>query len=192
MRTLACLAAVILAGVPAAAAPLLIDDIPAIGLLPVEQLLTGTSLTAVDRDRIGNDTSTFAPSSRFVVVRDAYRSNMTRDLPRVDDDDFAVPGDSIELADGSGDLSAQYAQGLTPLEISEEGPDADAREGTASARESLDASAAPGQRDVERAALWGVQPAALTLLGVCLALAIAGGRDWHRRNWHRRPMRRRS
>ena len=164
----------------------------------------------MEPDVPGSDPSILGPAGRFVLSLnepptggldagiteamgpggwDAYRSNVTSELLRVDDDDFAVSRYSIGPVDGADDV---VTEATALLGVSANGSDVVSAPGSvATARELSLASSAPSSPDIERAAISHVQPAALTLLGVCLALALAGGREWRRRNWHRRYMRRR-
>ena len=198
MRTLACLAALVLAAGPAAAAPILIDDLATTGLLPVEPLETDARRAAIEADGTGLDRTILTPVDRFVLVLhqtpiggwdpgvvqatefdgwNTYRSDVTGELLHVEDD-FAVSRYSLEPAGSPYHFAMRV--GVAADASNAANPSAPSH-----------VAARRGRRDVQRAAVSNAQPAALTLAGVCMALAFSGGREWYRRNWYRRYMRRR-
>jgi hypothetical protein len=208
MRTLACLVVVVLAGGPAAARPILIEDHATSHLLPAEQLMPLGALAA-DPDSEASESAFTVPLAMLVPalpdmpigVLDpalietmgidevvAYRSNVTSEMLEPGDDGFAVSHYALELEDGA---RSDLAEGLdAPLPAFESATAGDVTSGVAAVPDQAVSQLATGQRDFVRAAVSHVEPAALTLLGVCLFLVAAGTREWRRRNWHRRPLNR--
>jgi hypothetical protein len=208
MRALAFLAAVGLAGSPVAATPILIADIAATDLLTPEE-----RLDAPQAPEPAAETGAPAlPDSSLLFVHsapgtltgvldagvveafgydavDAYRSTMTRGLLQATDEEFAVSPYALERDDsGAGVLDAGFDPAVADPVREQAGHSASSGGAPTSASKAL----APGaQPDFVQATVSRVEPAALTLLGVCLFLIAAGGREWRRRNWHRRHLPRR-
>ena len=197
MRTLAILAVVVLAGRPASAAAILIDSLDSTDLVPVELLLASSSLDVPDADGDA-DRDTLAALALRLAPRAIGTSG--GEAPFGDGDAVAAVGDDVwsgyrpvvtsevlQAIHGD-DLVSPYM--VEPSADSESlAADADDNPGAPPIGEPDDLqSEYTGERSLARAAMSQVEPAALTLLAVCLTLAVSGAREWRRRTWHRRHL----
>jgi len=197
MRTLAILVVVVLAGRPASAASILIDSIDSTDLLPVELLLASSGLDVPDAESDADEDTLSAIALRLVPhaigaaddevasdggdaiaalgddVWSGYRPVVTSEVLHAMHDDYLISPYTIEPAADSESLAADAGDtlGAPPMAPLDDLQSADPRE-----------------RSFARAAMSQVEPAALTLLAVCLTLAVSGAREWRRRTWHRRHL----
>jgi hypothetical protein len=126
--------------------------------------------------------------TRLPVGLVLFASKVTRDMLLVHCDDFDVLQHSL----GAGDAEDLFAGPVDPLRLL---TNPVAAAGGASSRATAEAAPAPAAtpdapRDVAKASLSRVQPATLTIAGLCLAGALAGWREWTRRHRQRRSHRR--
>jgi hypothetical protein len=197
MRTLAILAVVVLAGRPASAASILIDSIDSTGLLPVELLLASSRLDVPDADSDADEDALSAIALRLVPhAIGAAGGEATLDagdaIAAASDDVWSgyrpvVTSEVVHAIHGGGLVSPYTIEPVANTE-SLAGLAVD----TPGATSLGDLHALPSgdtqERSVDRAAMSQVEPAALTLLAVCLTLAVSGAREWRRRTWHRRHL----
>lgn len=206
MRTLAFLAAVILGAGSAVASPIVMDDNTTLQRLAADEFMSAWSDAAWAEPELVLPHSLLAAelwqshAARGVepgladttlgVGLVVFRSPVTSDMLRVQCDDFDVLPQSLGTTDGTADLLAAQ---LDPSRLlASEIAARDEPAGVAAASVPPAPETAPARpRDIAKAALSRVQPATLTVSGVCLVLALGAWREWRRRHGHVRHSHRR-